>query len=344
MSIGEAVNAARQAGFSGTSLITIVAIAGAESGYNSQAIGDGGTSYGLTQVHLPAHPQYTAAQMLDPVQNMAAAYEISGGGQNWQPWTTFKTGAYQQYLPESQQTVETGGGAGVVQTANHDVATVIQFALDQIGKPYVYGGNGPDSWDCSGLTKGAYATIGIDMPHDSTLQAVMGNAVDKSQIQTGDLVFKFGDGVENGHVGIALDPTSMVVAPHTGTNVQVQSIDMNATTAVRRLVSTGTGGMSNIWIPTPGGMIPGPGDLPGGGSIPNPLDWAKSLGSIASSVGSLSTQMGKIALWFVGPHGRHNILRLIQILMGIWGIILGIGIMAKVPQQLPAAAIKAAVA
>lgn len=332
MSVGEAVNAARQAGFTGTSLITIVAIAGAESGWNSQAIGDQGSSYGLTQVHLPAHPQYTAAQMLDPVQNMAAAYEISGGGQNWQPWTTFNTGAYQQYLPESQQTVETGGGAGVVQAANHDIATVIQFALDQVGKPYVYGGSGPDSWDCSGLTRGAYATIGIDMPHDSTLQAVMGNAVDKNAIQTGDLVFKFGDGVENGHVGIALDPTSMVVAPHTGTNVQVQAINLESTTAVRRLVSGGTGLPDLQRVP--------PASSTSNASL-NPLDWAKQLTSIAGSVGSIAGQVGKIAAWLAN---RHNILRMLQMLLGIWGIILGIGIMAKVPQQLPGAAMKAALA
>lgn len=331
MSIGEAVNAARQAGFTGTSLLTIVAIAGAESGWRSDAVGDQGTSFGLTQVHLPAHPQYTAEQMFDPVQNMAAAWEISGGGQNWHPWTTFNTGAYQQYLPEAQQTVETGGGAGVVQAANHDVATVVQFALDQIGKPYVYGGSGPDSWDCSGLTKGAYAAIGIDMPHDSTLQAVMGNAVDKNAIQTGDLVFKFGDGVENGHVGIALDPGSMVVAPHTGTNVQVQAIDLEATTAVRRLVGGG-GSMPDLQRVPP---------TTSNTNWLNPLDAARSIGDIAKSVGSISGQIGKMAAWLTN---RHNILRLLQMLMGIWGIILGIGIMAKIPQQLPGVAMKAALA
>ena len=76
---------------------TACAVCTAESGANPNAIGDGGTSYGLFQIHAPAHPDFDLSRWSDPNYNAqyAANLQASSG---WGPWSTFNSGAYRQYL------------------------------------------------------------------------------------------------------------------------------------------------------------------------------------------------------------------------------------------------------
>jgi hypothetical protein len=100
------VQAAKAAGFTGEALVTAVAVAMAESGGVPQKSKfEGEESYGMWQVHIPSHPEYTPDQMMDPTQNAQAAFKISGGGQNWKPWSVYKSGAYQQYLDDARAAV-----------------------------------------------------------------------------------------------------------------------------------------------------------------------------------------------------------------------------------------------
>jgi soluble lytic murein transglycosylase-like protein len=89
---------AREAGFPEPELAAAIAMA--ESGGNANAVGDLylGGSYGLWQINIKAHPQYSVSLLFDPAYNARAAFEISKGGTDWNPWTTFRTGAYRQYL------------------------------------------------------------------------------------------------------------------------------------------------------------------------------------------------------------------------------------------------------
>lgn len=107
---------ASNAGFTGTDLLTAVAIAYAESGGNPNAynpetaasapIGKG--SFGLWQIYLNAHPEFAGENLYDPQTNANAAYSIyQAAGYSFSPWSTFKSGAYQAYL--DQATEETGG-------------------------------------------------------------------------------------------------------------------------------------------------------------------------------------------------------------------------------------------
>lgn len=92
---------ASAAGFQGQDLDTAVAVAMAESSDNPDAAGDPqfGGSYGLWQINLRWHPQYTAEQLDDPQTNANAAYAIyKEAGHSFIPWSTFKTGAYLRYL------------------------------------------------------------------------------------------------------------------------------------------------------------------------------------------------------------------------------------------------------
>lgn len=99
MNLAELRSLASTLGFADPDVAAAVAMA--ESAGNPRALGDAGTSYGLWQIHVPAHPEYASApeQLYDPPTNGAAALKISAGGTNWQPWTTFRTGAYLAFMP-----------------------------------------------------------------------------------------------------------------------------------------------------------------------------------------------------------------------------------------------------
>lgn len=97
MNIGELQQLALKHGFPDPNLAAAVAMA--ESGGNATAVGDVqyGGSIGLWQINLPAHPEYDSKSLEDPDYNANAAFAISKGGTNWQPWTTYRTGAYKPY-------------------------------------------------------------------------------------------------------------------------------------------------------------------------------------------------------------------------------------------------------
>jgi cell wall-associated NlpC family hydrolase len=114
---------------------------------------------------------------------------------------------------------QTPEGATVIPPSNYTGA--VSVALGEQGVPYVWGGSSPGGFDCSGLVMYAYSQVGVSLPHSSYAQYNMGVAVPRDQLQPGDLVFF--DGL--GHVGLYIGGGMFVHAPHTGTVVQVASLD-----------------------------------------------------------------------------------------------------------------------
>lgn len=117
---------------------------------------------------------------------------------------------------------------GAVRAPNGTVRAAIAFACDQLGLPYVWGGDGPANgdrgFDCSGLTKAAYAAAGIDLPRTAQTQYNGGPRIALDRLQPGDLVF-FGSGPGRiTHVGLVLSANSMINAPDFGTPVRVDGI------------------------------------------------------------------------------------------------------------------------
>ncbi|MFE4673111.1 NlpC/P60 family protein [Streptomyces sp. NPDC056723] len=100
-------------------------------------------------------------------------------------------------------------------------AKVIAFAESQMGKPYVWGATGPDSYDCSGLTQAAWKAAGISLPRTTWDQVKVGTTVTTANAQPGDLVFFYDD---ISHVGIYIGDGKMIHAPKPGANVRVESI------------------------------------------------------------------------------------------------------------------------
>lgn len=95
------------------------------------------------------------------------------------------------------------------------VGRVVDFALGQVGKRYVFFTRGPATFDCSGLTLAAYAQVGIPLIHHSATQSRQGTAVDfrNQPIRAGDLVFLATNGSPRiNHVGIAVSSTTWVQA------------------------------------------------------------------------------------------------------------------------------------
>jgi cell wall-associated NlpC family hydrolase len=112
-------------------------------------------------------------------------------------------------------------------------ATAVNAAMAQLGKPYVWAAAGPSSFDCSGLVQYAYAAAGVSLPHSSSGQASMGQAVSRDQLQPGDIIAFYSP---VSHVGIYIGNGQMVHAPTSGDVVKVASIDvMGDITAMRRI-------------------------------------------------------------------------------------------------------------
>lgn len=109
---------------------------------------------------------------------------------------------------------------GVVTEA---VRTAIRTACAQVGDPYVWGANGPDSFDCSGLTQYAYKAAGVHLTHYTGAQWNEGPAISQSEARPGDLVF-FSSPSNLHHVGLYLGNGQMVHAPRAGKPVMVSSI------------------------------------------------------------------------------------------------------------------------
>jgi cell wall-associated NlpC family hydrolase len=98
--------------------------------------------------------------------------------------------------------------------------TAVSYAYGAIGKPYHYASDGPDSYDCSGLTAAAWNAAGISLPHNAAAQWSAVSHISKGDLQPGDLVFYRG----LGHVAIYVGGGDIIHAPHTGTVVKKVSM------------------------------------------------------------------------------------------------------------------------
>ncbi len=109
-----------------------------------------------------------------------------------------------------------GGGA----------SAAIAFARAQIGEPYRWGAAGPDTWDCSGLTMGAWSAGGTSLPHYSVAQYEQSTPIGAGSLQPGDLVFWGSSSSPSSiyHVALYIGGGQIIHAPRTGRNVTQESM------------------------------------------------------------------------------------------------------------------------
>ena len=98
--------------------------------------------------------------------------------------------------------------------------TAIEEGYRHLGKPYQWGGNGPDSFDCSGFTSWVWRAAGVSLPRTSRDQYAQGRKVARADVQPGDLLF-FGSPIH--HVGVYVGDGQMINAPQSGGRVRVQA-------------------------------------------------------------------------------------------------------------------------
>jgi cell wall-associated NlpC family hydrolase len=123
---------------------------------------------------------------------------------------------------------------GATTTAAGSGSSIVTFARNQIGRPYIFGGTGNPGWDCSGLVQAALATVGVNVAHHATAQyfSTLGKPVrnsdgskpsikNVSSLVPGDIVFPYPPtGGDVGHVAIYSGNGNIIEAAKPGTNVR----------------------------------------------------------------------------------------------------------------------------
>jgi cell wall-associated NlpC family hydrolase len=126
--------------------------------------------------------------------------------------------------------VAAGAPAGADSPAAQRAAT---YAAAQVGKPYVFGASGPNAFDNPGLTKAAYASAGIVLPHNTAQQYAASTPVARADLRVGDLVF-YGSGTPTS-VAISVGGNRVILAGHAGGVVHYADIDQATVFAIGRI-------------------------------------------------------------------------------------------------------------
>ncbi|MEV6178525.1 NlpC/P60 family protein [Streptomyces sp. NPDC052016] len=122
-------------------------------------------------------------------------------------------------------------GLGDAAPASGRAAAAVAAARSALGRPYVWGANGPSGFDCSGLTQWSYAQAGVSLPRTSQAQAHAGRRVPLSQARPGDLVTYRSDA---SHVGMYVGNGQVIHAPYPGAPVRYDPVGMMPVSAVTR--------------------------------------------------------------------------------------------------------------
>ena len=202
---------------------------------------------GIASVYDPADAIAGAAKYLvaQGVQQNPAAAIFAYNHADWYvqevlSWaSTYAAGGFTiaDINPNGKSTGVTATGTGGLScTANSQlssfvapnviVGNAVNYAQAQLGKPYLFGGTGPDAFDCSGLVMMAYRAAGVDIARTSEQQYATLPHVPANKVVPGDLVFFAGsDGTPKspGHVGLVISKNTMIEAYAVGTPVRVST-------------------------------------------------------------------------------------------------------------------------
>jgi hypothetical protein len=209
-------------------------------------------------------------------------------------------------------------------------ATIVSLAEKELGDPYVFGAEGPNSFDCSGLVQYVFKKVGIRTPRTAAQQQHFGTAVSRANIRPGDMIFFnwSGHGAAE-HVGIYAGNNILVEAPHTGDHVKkikMSSYMWANEVAIRRFPGvTGGPDTSEAAAAIAGAVGAGAGAIKGGG-VTGALGGAVAeLHDIGTSLGSV----GKLAELATKAFLPSNIMRGFAALLGTMFVLIGIFFMSR---------------
>ncbi|MCP3784602.1 MULTISPECIES: C40 family peptidase [Micromonospora] len=127
-----------------------------------------------------------------------------------------------QAYGRATETPAKSSSAGSAPAISGSAGVAVRYAYGAIGKPYVWGADGPDGYDCSGLTLAAWRAAGKSLPHNAAMQWDATSRISRSSLQAGDLVFYSG----LGHVALYVGGGQVIDAPSAGRNVLKRDMNM----------------------------------------------------------------------------------------------------------------------
>jgi cell wall-associated NlpC family hydrolase len=177
----------------------------------------------------PVDATFAAARMLCR-DGVAGARDVSGA--------VFAYNHDHAYVDRVLELADVYAAAGppdglLAAAVRHAPSIAARIALDyasaQIGRPYVWGGDGPDrtgeaGFDCSGLTQSAYQAAGIEIPRTATAQFSTGRKIDRNALLPGDLVFYGNPGGFLHHVAIYVGEGRILDAPRPGEQIRLDPL------------------------------------------------------------------------------------------------------------------------
>lgn len=125
---------------------------------------------------------------------------------------------------EAQQKLVTSGALSSGGTPSQEGERAVEYAVEQLGKPYEWGAEGPSAYDCSGLTSQAWDHAGQPIPRTSQEQWAQLPRIPLSELRPGDLVVYFPEAT---HVALYMGDGKVVQAPRPGTRIKVSPIAAN---------------------------------------------------------------------------------------------------------------------
>ncbi|MFF2505320.1 NlpC/P60 family protein [Streptomyces sp. NPDC058067] len=122
--------------------------------------------------------------------------------------------------------------SGAGEASSGRAAAAVAAAMSALGKPYVWGANGPSGFDCSGLMQWSYARAGVGLPRTSQEQRYAGRRIPLSEARPGDLVAYRSDA---SHIGMYVGNGQVIHAPYPGAPVRYDPVGMMPVSSVTRV-------------------------------------------------------------------------------------------------------------
>lgn len=185
---------------------------------------DPGTQVTFAGTLTGANDQPISGQEVDLERKLSGTWSVVGGdttdgeGKVSIPYEVNRTAEWRLVYRGDRFHEQDGSETTQVQAEEEKGEQIVDEAASHDGKPYSYGADGPDSFDCSGLTQYVHKQVGIELPRTSQEQRDSLDTVDPADKQPGDLIF-FDDGGEVYHVGIYAGDNSIWHAPEEGSDV-----------------------------------------------------------------------------------------------------------------------------